>query len=71
MPKFGKALIESYFRNQSFVDCDIESFNNLIDKELNGIIEENKEIEPTIIPQNIDTFIDFCLGIPNNRIVLL
>jgi DNA-directed RNA polymerase subunit B len=32
------------------------SFNNLIDKELQLIIEENGDIEPTIIPHNIDDF---------------
>jgi DNA-directed RNA polymerase beta subunit len=56
MSKKDKVLIESYFEEQSFVDSNIESFNNLIEKELNTIIEENKEIEPTIIPQNIDSF---------------
>jgi DNA-directed RNA polymerase beta subunit len=52
----GKVLIQSYFENQSFIDSNIESFNNLIENQLNGIIAENKEIEPTIIPQNIDSF---------------
>ena len=56
MSKYGKTLIESYFSKRSIVDSDIESFNNLIEKEMNDIIVENKEIEPTIIPQNIDTF---------------
>jgi DNA-directed RNA polymerase beta subunit len=56
MSKFGKALIESHFSSKSLVDSDIESFNNLLEAELNGIIKENQIIEPTIIPQNIDTF---------------
>jgi len=56
MSKFGNKLIESHFASQGFVDSDIESFNNLVEKELNEIIIENKEIEPTIIPQNIDEF---------------
>lgn len=56
MYKYGKTLIQKYFEEQSFVDSDIESFNNFIDKELFNIIEENREIIPTIIPHNIDEF---------------
>ena len=52
----AKILIEKYFQDQSFVNVNIESFNNFIDRELQNIIEENKEIEPTIIPHNIDEF---------------
>ena len=56
MYKYGKTLIQKYFEEQSFVDSDIESFNDFMDKELNKILEENKEIVPTIIPHNIDDF---------------
>ncbi|MAE42962.1 DNA-directed RNA polymerase subunit B'' [Candidatus Woesearchaeota archaeon] len=56
MYKYGKILIQKYFDEQSFVDSDIESFNRFMDQELNKIIEENKEIVPTIIPHNIDDF---------------
>jgi len=54
--KQGKTLIKNYFENQKFVDSNISSFNNFIDKELQNIIEENKEVVPTIIPSNIDDF---------------
>lgn len=56
MYKYSKLLIQKYFEEQSFVNSDIESFNNFIDTELKKIIEENKEIVPTIIPHNIDDF---------------
>ncbi len=56
MSKYSKVLIKKYFEEQSFVETDIESFNNFIEKEIHNIIEENKEIEPTIIPHNIDEF---------------
>ncbi len=49
-------LIKKYFEEQSFIKSDIESYNNFVDYELNQIIEENKEIEPTIIPSNVDEF---------------
>lgn len=56
MYKYGKTLIKKYFDEQSFVDSDIASFNDFIEKQLSKIIEENKEIVPTIIPHNIDEF---------------
>ncbi|MEM4267408.1 MAG: DNA-directed RNA polymerase subunit B'' [Candidatus Woesearchaeota archaeon] len=56
MQRYSKALIKKYFEEHSFVNSDIESFNYFIEKELQTIIEENKTIEPTIIPHNIDEF---------------
>jgi len=56
MYKYGKTLIQKYFEEQSFVDSDIESYNDFIDVQLTKIIEENREIVPTIIPHNIDDF---------------
>jgi DNA-directed RNA polymerase subunit B len=49
-------LIDKYFEESSFTNADIESFNSFIDKELQKIILENNDIEPTIIPSNIDDF---------------
>ncbi|MEM4263527.1 MAG: DNA-directed RNA polymerase subunit B'' [Candidatus Woesearchaeota archaeon] len=56
MPKYAKVLIENYFKENSFVKSDIESFNFFVEKELQKIIEENKVIEPTIIPPNVESF---------------
>ncbi|MBW2985514.1 DNA-directed RNA polymerase subunit B'' [Candidatus Woesearchaeota archaeon] len=52
----AKIIIGKYFEEQGFVESNIESFNNFVDVELQKIIEENKEIEPTIIPQNVDEY---------------
>ena len=49
-------LIKKYFEEESFVKSSIDSFNYFMDHELQEIINENKEIEPTIIPHNIDEF---------------
>lgn len=49
-------LIKKYFGEESFIQSDIESFNNFLDIELKQIIEENREIEPTIIPSNVEEF---------------
>ncbi|MBD3248681.1 DNA-directed RNA polymerase subunit B'' [Candidatus Woesearchaeota archaeon] len=51
-----KILLKKYFEEHSSVDSNIESFNNFIEKELQGIIDENKEIEPTIIPPDVEEF---------------
>ena len=56
MYKYGKVLIEKYFQEQSPVASDVDFFNDFIDRELQKIVEENKEIIPTIIPHNIDDF---------------
>ena len=56
MLSYSKSIMKKYFEDISFVDSDIESFNNFIEKELQSIIEENKVVEPTIIPHNIDSF---------------
>lgn len=56
MPEAAKAIIQNYFKQHSFVKSDIESFNNFIERVMQQIIEENKEVEPTIIPPNIDSF---------------
>jgi len=49
-------LTKKYFEENSIIKANLESFNNFIEKELKNIIAENKEIEPTIIPNNIDEF---------------
>ena len=49
-------LVKKYFEEKKFVESTIESFNWLIEKGLQIVIEENKEAEPTIIPHNIERF---------------
>ncbi len=54
--KYQKILLEQYFKNHSLVESNIVSFNHFIDKELKEVIKEIGDIEPTIIPQNVDSF---------------
>lgn len=56
MNKYSEVLLRQYFQKKSFVESNIESFNDFMEEELKVIIEENKEIIPTIIPHNIDEF---------------
>lgn len=51
-----KVLLKNYFSEQSFISSSISSFNNFIDRGMQIILDENREIEPTIIPHNIDEF---------------
>ncbi len=52
----AKTLIKKFFEENSFVKSNIESFNFFVDRELNLIVEENKEVIPTIIPPNVESF---------------
>src|SRR3972149_1803956 len=56
MPNSTKIIVGKYMEENSFVKSDIESFNDFVDRELQAIIDENKLIEPTIIPPNVDSF---------------
>jgi DNA-directed RNA polymerase subunit B len=49
-------LVKKYFEENSFVNSDIESFNNFVEVELQKIVDENGTILPTIIPHTIDEF---------------
>ncbi|MCC7574129.1 DNA-directed RNA polymerase subunit B'' [Candidatus Woesearchaeota archaeon] len=52
----SKLLIRKFFEEHSVAQADIDSFNKFMDEELQIIIEENKEVEPTIIPTNVEEF---------------
>lgn len=56
MSNHSELLIRKYFEQNSFVGSMIASFNNFVDRELQAILEENRIIEPTIIPPNVDSF---------------
>ena len=52
----SKTLLRSYFDKRIFVSGDIDSFNNFVENTLKRIIEEKGDVEPTIIPENVDDF---------------
>lgn len=49
-------LIQKYFDEHSFIESNINSFNNFVDKEMQNIVHEMGEIIPTIIPPEIQDF---------------
>ena len=56
MPSIAKTLIAKHFADNSLVNSNIESFNFFVEHELQRIVNENKDIEPTIIPPNVESF---------------
>src|SRR3989339_171821 len=56
MNDYSRLLIKKYFEENSMINADIKSFNYFIDVELQKIIEENRVIEPTIIPSNVEEY---------------
>lgn len=56
MSRYTEVLIQKFFEENSIVKSSIESFNKFVDKEMQIIIDENREIEPTIIPPNVEEF---------------
>lgn len=52
----NRILIQKYFEENMLIHSDIESFNQFVEEELQNIIEENGDIEPTIIPHNIEEY---------------
>jgi DNA-directed RNA polymerase beta subunit len=49
-------LLKKYYENHSLIEADLDSYNNLIEKELQEIIREVGDIIPTVIPQDMDDF---------------
>ncbi len=49
-------LLERYFKDNSFVESNIRSFNNFVEKDMQKIIQEVGDIVPTVIPQDMEDF---------------
>ena len=68
MVKGYKDLISNYFKEHSFVESNINSFNRFIEKDLPKIVNDIGDIIPTIIPQEVENFkirlTDIQVGMP-------
>lgn len=60
-----RLLIKKYFEENSFIESDLISFNNFVEKEIHEIVKEVGEIVPTIIPPDVK---DFKIKFENLRI---
>ncbi len=56
MVKGYKEVISNYFEDHSFVEQDINSFNQFLEKGLQKIVDDVGDIVPTIIPQEYENF---------------
>lgn len=56
MVKGYKTIINKYFDEFSFVESNINSFNNFIEREMQRIVNEASDIIPTIIPHDVENF---------------
>jgi len=52
----NNTLIENYYKDHSFIETNIKSFDNFIEKRMIEIIKSMDEIVPTIIPQDMEDF---------------
>ncbi len=51
-----KVIIKKYFDEISFVQSNINSFNNFMERDLQKIINEIEEIVPTVTPKDVENF---------------
>ena len=51
-----RGVINNYFKEHSFVESNIKSYNNFMEKGMQRIVNETTEIIPTIIPQEVENF---------------
>lgn len=49
-------LLKKFFEENALIQADLESFNIFVEGGLTQILDENRIIEPTIIPPNVDDF---------------
>ncbi|HLD15741.1 MAG TPA: DNA-directed RNA polymerase subunit B'', partial [Candidatus Nanoarchaeia archaeon] len=49
-------LIQKYFEEHSFIESNIRSFDNFVDKGMQEAIKEIEDVVPTIIPQEMQDF---------------
>lgn len=49
-------LIEKYYEENSFVESNIRSFNNFIEKDMQRIVQEIGDIVPTVLPPEVEDF---------------
>src|SRR3989344_688294 len=56
MVKDYQLILGKYFDKHSFVDSNIRSYNNFVEKGMQKIVNETSEIIPTIIPQEVENF---------------
>jgi DNA-directed RNA polymerase beta subunit len=52
----SKKVLKSYFEDNALVQSDIESYNDFVNNRLHDIATRHDDIEPTILPDEVDDF---------------
>ena len=50
-------LIAAYFKEHPLSELQIKSFNDFVDNRMQRILEEVKDVVPTIIPQEVESYV--------------
>ncbi len=50
-------LMQVYFKDYPFVDVNIQSFNDFIERRLQVLVDEIGDVTPTIIPQEVESYV--------------
>ncbi len=56
MVKGYKGVISNYFKDNSFVEASLKSYNDFLNKGLQRVVDDIGDIVPTIIPQEYENF---------------
>jgi DNA-directed RNA polymerase beta subunit len=51
-----KDLIKNYFEKHSFVESNLKSFNNFMERGIQKIVDETQQVLPTIIPSEVSEY---------------
>ncbi len=57
MVKGYQSLVKQYFKENPFVEANIQSFNDFVERRLQILVDEVGDISPTIIPQEVESFV--------------
>jgi len=57
MVKHYREILQAYFKDYPFVETNVNSFNDFIEKQLQKLTDEIGDIIPTIIPQEVESFV--------------
>ena len=57
MVEHYREILQAYFKEYPFVEANIQSFNDFVEKQLQKLADEIGDIVPTIIPQEVESFV--------------
>ena len=57
MVKQYREILQAYFKEYPFIESSMQSFNDFIEKQLQKLVDELGDITPTIIPQEVESFV--------------